>query len=95
MQMEDVIKRFRESNLPGTNRYRFRTFDNSFTGRSTVDWLVENAVEAPKLLRAEAVNVGQELMRLGVIQHVLKEQIFEDKPFLYNFIGVPNYTIFL
>ena len=54
-----------------------------FTGVEAVDWLVENWPK--KLSRAQAVWLGNLLMRTNSFSHVTKSFPFMDKEYFYRF----------
>jgi len=59
-----------------------RSYSNCFVGREFVDWLIQvKEVET----RDEAVGIGQKLLDAGALEHVSKEQQFEDKDHYYRF----------
>ncbi|KAL9968300.1 hypothetical protein ACROYT_G026657 [Oculina patagonica] len=59
-----------------------RSYSNCFVGREFVDWLLQ-VKEAEN--RDEAVVIGQRLLDVGALEHVSKEQLFEDKDQYYRF----------
>ncbi len=60
-------------------RWRLRTYPNCFLGREAVDWIVERQ----RVGRAEAVRMGQRLVALGLMSHVVGEHDFEDADLFY------------
>lgn len=63
-----------------TRQYGLRSYANCFVGREAVDWLVRHqAVD-----RGHAVRLGQRLMALGLISHVLDEHDFKDSELFYR-----------
>ncbi len=62
-------------------RHLLRVHPRCFVGREAVDWLVR----CEKISRAEAAALGQRLVDLGVIHHVLDEHGFRDGHFFYRF----------
>jgi small-conductance mechanosensitive channel len=62
-------------------RHLLTTHPSCFVGREAVDWLVRSE----GVSRAEAVALGQRLVDLGVIHHVLDEHGFRDGHFFYRF----------
>lgn len=60
--------------------FRLRTYDACFVGREAVDWLVQHQ----RLSRSEAVRLGQHLVALGLISHVVSEHDFEDAELFYR-----------
>jgi potassium efflux system protein len=62
-------------------RHRLAFFRRCFVGREAVDWLVAHE----GLSREDAVAVGQRLVALGVLHHVLDEHPFRDGALFYRF----------
>lgn len=63
-----------------TRLHGLRSYADCFVGREAVDWLVRHqAVD-----RAHAVRLGQRLMALGLISHVLNEHDFKDSELFYR-----------
>ncbi|KNC50274.1 AGC protein kinase [Thecamonas trahens ATCC 50062] len=62
-------------------RYHLRKYPNCFVGSDLVSWL---GIELG-LKRAEATRVGEELLRRGLVEHVVNEQPFIDGFFFYHF----------
>ena len=62
-------------------RHLLTVYRSCFVGREAVDWLVANE----GLSRGEAVALGQRLIEIGAIQHVLDEHDFRDGHFFYRF----------
>jgi EAL domain-containing protein (putative c-di-GMP-specific phosphodiesterase class I) len=60
--------------------FHLRTYDACFVGREAVDWLVQHQ----RLSRSEAVRLGQHLVALGLISHVVSEHDFEDAELFYR-----------
>lgn len=61
-------------------RYRTRVYDECFVGVAAVDVIVH----ATGATRAEAVRMGQTLLELGHLYHVVREQPFQDSNFYYR-----------
>ena len=57
-----------------------RVFRNAFVGREAVDWLTSRF----GLTRAEAVELGERWVELGLVRHVLDEHGFRDEPLYYE-----------
>jgi small-conductance mechanosensitive channel len=62
-------------------RHLLATHPRCFVGREAVDWLVRHE----HVSRGEAVALGQRLVELGVVHHVLDEHPFRDGHFFYRF----------
>ena len=68
--------------LPIRDRtFGFRTFRQCFTGLEAVRWLMHRE----RATREEAVRLGQQLLAMGIIHHVLDEHNFEDALYFYRF----------
>jgi len=65
-----------------TQKHRFRSYSDAFTGTAAVDWLVEN-VELCQQDRAKALQVGNKLFHDGHFHHVTKNFPLKDKHVLY------------
>ena len=81
----------------GDRSYLGKTYPRSFVGSEAVEWLIRRY----RLTRGEAEAVGQSLVDLGVIHHVVDEHGFLDEGFYYRFRsdetdklagGVPTYA---
>ncbi|MEN9215154.1 MAG: DEP domain-containing protein [Gloeomargarita sp. DG02_3_bins_56] len=62
-------------------RYQFQTYPQSFVGSEAVEWLMRTQ----GLSRKPAVQVGQELLELGLIAHSTGEHPFRDGNYFYRF----------
>jgi small-conductance mechanosensitive channel len=62
-------------------RHRLAVYPRCFVGSEAVDWLLRTG----ELTRGEAVAVGQRLVELGFVRHVLDEHGFRDGNFFYAF----------
>jgi hypothetical protein len=62
-------------------RYLLSVYRRCFVGSEAVDWLADHA----GLTRSEAVTVGQRLVDLGRIRHVLAEHGFRDGHYFFRF----------
>jgi EAL domain-containing protein (putative c-di-GMP-specific phosphodiesterase class I) len=60
--------------------FHLRTYEECFVGREAVDWLVLHQ----RVSRVEAVQLGQRLVALGLISHVVSEHDFEDAELFYR-----------
>ena len=61
-------------------RHLLQSYRQAFVGREAVDWLVMNE----ELTRAEAVELGERWVDLGLVRHVLDEHGFRDGHFYYQ-----------
>ena len=61
-------------------RHLLRVYRNAFVGREAVDWLTSRF----GLTRAEAVELGERWVELGLVRHVLDEHGFRDEPLYYE-----------
>ena len=61
-----------------------RSYADCFVGREAVDWLVRHQ----RLPREQAVRLGQRLMALGLMSHVLDEHDFKDDELFYRLAPV-------
>ena len=62
--------------------YYFKRYPQCFIGRDAVTWLSDTQ----NVTRASAVNIGERLVRRGIIQHVVNEHNFKDDYLFYRFI---------
>jgi hypothetical protein len=62
-------------------RYLLNVYRDCFVGSEAVDWLADHA----GLTRSEAVTLGERLVEMGRIRHVLAEQGFRDGYYFYRF----------
>ena len=60
-------------------RHLLRVHRNAFVGREAVDWLTSRY----GMTRAEAVELGERWVELGLVRHVLDEHGFRDEPLYY------------
>jgi hypothetical protein len=56
-----------------------------FVGSEAVDWLVRHA----GVTRPEAALLGERMVRLGLVRHVLDEHGFHDGRFYFRFVDPP------
>jgi len=63
-------------------KYHLETFKKCFIGSEAVDILVKEGFSAS---RSEAVELGKELLKEGLIKHVTNDNDFEDKKLFYRF----------
>ena len=61
--------------------YRFRKYENVFTGTEFIDWLIEVGLANE---RSEGVTYGRRLLDGGVLEHVTGEHHFMDMPYFYR-----------
>jgi len=62
-------------------RHKLKLYQKCFLGNEAVDWLCKHL----KISRANAVLIGQKLLRAKIISHVAKDNDFEDQGFFYRF----------
>jgi hypothetical protein len=60
--------------------YRTKTYDECFVGADAVNWLMQTT----HVTHAEALRIGQALLELGHVYHVVREQPFQDGHFFYR-----------
>jgi hypothetical protein len=77
-----IIRGAYEAGLVGQRTYFFRTYADVFVAREFVSWLVDTS---RALNRDEAVDLGQNLGRYGVIHHVAYEHNFKDAFLFFRF----------
>jgi len=63
-------------------RHLLKIYPRCFVGREAIDWLMQHE----DLTRSEAIDFGEQLIRRGVIHHVLDEHGFKDGSFFYRFL---------
>mmetsp|Transcript_1438 Transcript_1438/g.2879 ORF Transcript_1438/g.2879 Transcript_1438/m.2879 type:complete len:176 (-) Transcript_1438:412-939(-) len=61
--------------------YHFRTYDCCFIGREAVDWMVDTGAVVD---RVEALILGNYMIGVGLIHHVLNEHGFKDMNLFYR-----------
>ena len=69
-----------------TRLHGLRAYADCFIGREAVDWLVRHQ----RLPRDQAVRLGQRLMALGLMSHVLDEHDFKDDELFYRLAAAPG-----
>ena len=81
-EVADVLKRLVASGGVAVRdrRHLLQVYRQAFVGREAVDWLVMNE----ELTRAEAVELGERWVALGLVRHVLDEHGFRDGHFYYQ-----------
>jgi potassium-dependent mechanosensitive channel len=62
-------------------RHLVNIYPKCFVGGDAVDWLMRHQ----RTTREGAVRIGQELVKRGIIHHVLDEHSFEDRNLFYRF----------
>ncbi|MDB9517944.1 mechanosensitive ion channel [Roseofilum reptotaenium CS-1145] len=85
---EDILQRMRgpEGISIRDRRYGLKAFSNCFVGSEAVDWLMEHEQST----RPEAIMMGEMMVNLGIIHHVLDEHGFEDSLLFYRFYADEN-----
>ncbi|KAF2838833.1 hypothetical protein M501DRAFT_975696 [Patellaria atrata CBS 101060] len=72
-----------EKGIPmGDRRWHLRLHYNCFTGFDLTTWLLQNFSDVDD--RDEAVELGNDLMKRGLFQHVSRKHQFRDGHFLYQ-----------
>ncbi|CAM9300808.1 unnamed protein product, partial [Hapterophycus canaliculatus] len=62
--------------------HRLRVYPNCFSGREAVQWMLDGC-HASSVIEAE--NIGNEMMKHSVFQHILNSHVFEDSSVYYQF----------
>lgn len=81
-RLRQQVMNFTAPPLVKDRKSLLRSYSNCFVGREFVDWMLQ-VREAES--RDEAVEIGQRLLDAGALEHVSKEQQFEDKDQYYRF----------
>ncbi len=83
LRLQDVIfaARGRDGFKVKDRSFRGKSFSQCFVGTEAVAWLQKKF----KLDLAEAITLGQTLLRLHMIRHVVNEHDFIDQDFFYHF----------
>ena len=63
-------------------RYRLKIYHQCFVGAELVEWLQQHK----NVLTAEAISLGQSLLRHNLIEHVCQEHEFENGQLFYRFL---------
>jgi potassium-dependent mechanosensitive channel len=84
-ELAEVARRLRSAGGVAVRdrRHLLSVYPRCFVGREAVDWLVAHE----GLSRGESVTLGQRLLELGEIRHVLDEHDFRDGHLFYRFRG--------
>ncbi len=82
-----VLALWEQMDMPGgldqrDRMYRLQTYRQCFVGREAVDWIAQRL----SLSRAEAVRIGQRLLALDLIRHVVEEHDFKDADYFYRIV---------
>ncbi|CAB1121001.1 unnamed protein product [Ectocarpus sp. CCAP 1310/34] len=62
--------------------HRLRVYPRCFSGREAVQWMLDGC-HASSVMEAE--NIGNEMMKASVFQHILNSHVFEDSSVYYQF----------
>lgn len=82
-----LISKFRANVQVKDRRHHLTKYKNCFVGSEAVDWLVG---AHPNKTRGEAVEIGEQMRKMGLFQHVHHDHGFKDKYYFYQFNdGVP------
>lgn len=74
---------FREGTSPWCRVRRFRRYECCFTGKEAVGWLVSSQKAATP---EEAVVLGNDMLRAGLLHHVSFKRPFQDRDSLYRYV---------
>lgn len=80
--LESIATKLMGSDLVKTRRYRLQTFESVVVGREVVDFLVARGAVPSRLA---AVDMGQQLISNGFMEHVTQDHDFEDAELFYRF----------
>mmetsp|Transcript_16424 Transcript_16424/g.19617 ORF Transcript_16424/g.19617 Transcript_16424/m.19617 type:complete len:389 (+) Transcript_16424:110-1276(+) len=72
-----------DSELVYERRYNFKKYHNCFVGSEAVSWLVEKKISPD---REAAVELGNLMLKEGILHHVTHEHAFKDEKLFYRFI---------
>jgi Domain found in Dishevelled, Egl-10, and Pleckstrin (DEP) len=81
MEAENLFIALRGAVESSDLKYRFKTYHACFTGRAAVSWLRKKFACSQSV----AVQMGQALLDLGMLHHVVFEHDFVDDNFFYRF----------
>ena len=82
--VDEVAAAFKKGVKVSTNRYRLRTYRQTFTGTEAVDFLVNSSYASS---REEAVKIGRQLEEeKKLFEHVHRKQEFKDSRLFYHFL---------
>ena len=62
--------------------HRLRVYPDCFSGREAVQWMLDGSHASTV---KEAENLGNEMMKASVFQHILNSHVFEDSSVFYQF----------
>mmetsp|Transcript_24186 Transcript_24186/g.52787 ORF Transcript_24186/g.52787 Transcript_24186/m.52787 type:complete len:192 (-) Transcript_24186:163-738(-) len=62
--------------------YHFCTYEYSFIGKEVVNWMIESGVVDDDI---EAVDLGNQMLRAGLIHHVMNDHLFKNQDLFYRF----------
>lgn len=63
-------------------QYHLRTYKQSFLGNEAVAFLISEGHAANQ---SEALDIGNKLHEMGIINHVTKDHAFKNEPLFYRF----------
>lgn len=83
LNLEKLVEKMRGENGVNikTRRQKLKLYHHCFVGSEAVDWLSENL----KIPRSKAVKLGQQLLKVKIINHVKEEHDFKDDDSFYRF----------
>lgn len=84
MQINEIVEKLHGPNgvVIKDRCYFLRKYHTCFVGSEAVDWFISSGFASN---RAEAVDVGQSLLDIDLIHHVVDEHHFEDRGLFYRF----------
>ena len=83
LALADLAREMRAGVGVGERRYLGTVYPRCFVGREAVDWLRARH----GLAVGEAEDVGQRMVELGVLHHVVDAHGFVDAPYFYRFLS--------
>jgi Protein tyrosine and serine/threonine kinase/Domain found in Dishevelled, Egl-10, and Pleckstrin (DEP)/Leucine rich repeat len=75
MNLKSIIK---------DRKWRFRKYRSCLVGKKVVKYLLESGIAVDKF---EAIAIGQMMMRVGYLEHVVQEHDFKDEFLFYRYIA--------
>mmetsp|Transcript_20538 Transcript_20538/g.44916 ORF Transcript_20538/g.44916 Transcript_20538/m.44916 type:complete len:408 (-) Transcript_20538:8-1231(-) len=82
IDVEQIAARMAEAIEVGDLQYRSVKYERCFVGSDAVRWMLGSGLVTSE---AAAVALGNQMTRLGLVQHVLNEHVFENKNLFYRF----------
>ena len=81
IEYEQLAARMARSIKVCDRQYRFVTYERCFVGSEAVQWMLDSRLVNSE---AAAVALGNQMIRLGFVHHVLNEHVFENKYLFYR-----------